>query len=50
MTPAGEITKWVQQMDASLDVIHVDKPEKTIAPPAALVHMLEHRNYNIMPS
>ena len=40
-TPAGEIIKWTRQMNASMDVIHVDKPEQSITPPAALVQMLE---------
>lgn len=40
-TPAGEIIKWASQMDAIVDVIHVDKPEKAITPPIALVNMLE---------
>lgn len=40
-TPAAEVIRWVQQMDASLDVIHVDKPEQAVTPPLALVQMLE---------
>lgn len=40
-TPANEIIRWVQQMDASLDVIHVDKPEQAVTPPMTLVQMLE---------
>ncbi len=40
-TPAAEIVKWANQMNAGLVVIHVDKPEQAVTPPLQLVHMLE---------
>lgn len=40
-TPSTEIIKWVEQMGATVDVIHVDKPEKAVTPPMMLVNMLE---------
>jgi nucleotide-binding universal stress UspA family protein len=43
-TPATEILTWARLMEATLDVIHVDKPEKAVTPPIALVNMLELAN------
>jgi hypothetical protein len=43
-TPATEILTWARLMEATLDVIHVDKPEKAITPPMMLVNMLELAN------
>jgi len=43
-TPSTEILNWVDDMDATLDVIHVDKPEKAITPPMMLVNMLQGAN------
>lgn len=40
-TPAAEIIRWVQLLDASVEVIHVDKPEQAVTPPPLLVQMLE---------
>jgi nucleotide-binding universal stress UspA family protein len=40
-TPTAEILKWCRQFGASIDVIHVDKPEKAITPPMLLVEKLE---------
>jgi len=40
-TPAAEILNWARVMNASIDVIHVDKPEKAVTPPLALVDMLQ---------
>lgn len=39
-TPSAEIIKWAKLMAASVDVIHVDKPEKAVTPPQMLVNML----------
>jgi len=39
-TPAAEIILWCKRMEASLDVIHVDKPEATMEAPSTLVTML----------
>ncbi len=40
-TPTAEIIKWARKMDATIDVIHVDKPEMAVTPPKTLVDMLE---------
>ncbi len=39
-TPTTEIIKWAKLMGSSVDVIHVDKPEKAITPPLMLVDRL----------
>jgi nucleotide-binding universal stress UspA family protein len=39
-TPAADIINWTNKVQASLDVIHVDKPEQVVAAPAELVNML----------
>jgi len=40
-TPTQEILYWARTMNASIDVIHVDKPEKAITPPMTLVEQLK---------
>lgn len=40
-TPSTEILAWSRMMNASMDVIHVDKPEQAVTPPMMLVNMLE---------
>ncbi|RYZ34181.1 MAG: universal stress protein, partial [Sphingobacteriales bacterium] len=32
-TPSTDILNWAKNMNASIDVIHVDKPEKAVTPP-----------------
>lgn len=41
LTPAGDVIRWTETMHATLDVIHVDKPEKAVTPPMMLVNMLQ---------
>lgn len=43
-TPSTEILAWANRMNASIDVIHVDKPEKAVTPPMMLVNMLQSVN------
>jgi nucleotide-binding universal stress UspA family protein len=43
-TPSTEILTWARLMGATLNVIHVDKPEKAVTPPITLVNMLELAN------
>ena len=43
-TPSTEILNWADSMNASIDVIHVDKPEKAVTPPMMLVNMLQSIN------
>jgi nucleotide-binding universal stress UspA family protein len=47
-TPGPEILLWANRVNASLDVIHVDKPEQSLKPPDVLVRMLEplHPEYH----
>lgn len=40
-TPSTEILNWAKHMNASIDVIHVDKPEQAVTPPMMLVNMLD---------
>jgi len=39
-TPAGEILSWANKLGASLDVIHVDKPDQIMEIPPLLKEML----------
>lgn len=43
-TPTSEIILWAQRMEATLDVIHVDKPNEAIDAPDVLKRMLEPVN------
>jgi nucleotide-binding universal stress UspA family protein len=45
-TPAAEIIDWSKRFNASLDVIHVDKPDTGAETPAALISMLAPLNPN----
>jgi nucleotide-binding universal stress UspA family protein len=40
-TPVTEIMIWLNQMDATLEVIHVDKPEQLFPVPALLTEQLQ---------
>lgn len=40
-TPAAEIINWTKRVSASLEVIHVDKPEQVMEAPVILKNMLD---------
>lgn len=45
-TPITEILIWLNQMDAGLDVIHVDRPDNLVSIPRVLVDQLQDQNPN----